>query len=117
MARYRTYRNGITGCRYRGYYIIRGEKGKFQIWNEDATVHLDNLFDYDECEWIIDKEKAEKEEIAMAKSLYAMEFFELNSLFVELMQKRKTVGLDEAGEVRYRWISKIRRRRVKDREF
>ena len=36
MAKYRTYKNGITGHRYKGYYIIKGEtKGKFAIWNED----------------------------------------------------------------------------------
>ena len=33
MAKYRTYKNGITGHRYKGYYIIKGEtKGKFAIW-------------------------------------------------------------------------------------
>ena len=38
MARYRTYKNGITGHRYNGYYIIKGEtKGTF------ATIILKSL--------------------------------------------------------------------------
>ena len=45
MAKYRTYKNGITGHRYKGYYIIKGEtKGKFAIWNEDKTVFKDNIY-------------------------------------------------------------------------
>ena len=37
MAKYRTYKNGITGHRYKGYYIIKGEtKGKFAIWNDKS---------------------------------------------------------------------------------
>ena len=71
MSLYRTYKNGITGRRYKGFYIIKGEKkGKFAIWREDKSVFKDEIYDYDECEWIIDKETADLETKVMMKMLY-----------------------------------------------
>ncbi len=119
MARYRTYKNGITGHRYNGFYIIRGEKkGTFAIWNEDKTVFKDNIYDYDECEWIIDKATVNQEEMEIIKRLYKKEIYELSGLFVELMQKREREGtLDAESQKLYRWVEKIRKRKAEDREF
>lgn len=119
MARYRTYKNGITGHRYNGFYIIRGEsKGKFSIWNEDKTVYRDSIFDYDECEWIIDKTTADQSEMEIIKNLYKKEIYELSGLFVDLMQKREREGtLDAESQKLYRWVEKIRKRKAEDREF
>ena len=87
MARYRTYKNGITGHRYKGYYIIKGsEKGKYAIWREDKSVFKDNVLDYDECEWIIDKETATPEVMNILEGLYKKEIVELSALFIELME-------------------------------
>ena len=111
MARYRTYKNGITGHRYKGYYIIKGtDKGMFSILNEDKTVFKDKIYDFDESEWIIDKETANPEE-------YEKEIYQLSSLFIELMQKKEKDGLDEKEEILYRWIEKVRRRKAEDRVF
>lgn len=118
MARYRTYKNGITGHRYRGYYIIRGEKkGLYQIWNEEKAVCQGNIWDYDECEWIIDKISASTDEMLMIKQLYGMEIYQINALFVELMQKKEREGLDQKGEVLYKLAEKIRKRKAEDRKF
>lgn len=118
MARYRTYKNGITGHRYRGYYIIRGEeKGLYQVWNEDKSVYQDNIRDYDECEWIIDKVAASDDELLMIKQLYGMEIYQLSALFVELMQKKEREGLDQKSKVLYKLVEKVRKRKVEDREL
>ena len=115
MARYRTYKNGITGHKYKGYYIIRGEsKGLFQIWNEDGTVHKKDLYDYDECEWVLDKETATAEERRLMEQLYDREIYQLSSLFVELIQKEK---LEKKDRELYKWIEKIRKRKIEDRRF
>ena len=118
MARYRTYKNGITGHRYKGYYIIKGTtKGMFSILNEDKTVFKDKIYDFDESEWIIDKETANPEELELIKQLYEKEIYQLSSLFIELMQKKEKDGLDEKEEILYRWIEKVRRRKAEDRVF
>ena len=103
MAKYRTYKNGITGHRYKGYYIIKGEtKGKFAIWNEDKTVFKDNIYDYEDCEWIIDKETVDHSDMVMIKMLYEKEIHELSAL--------KSQNL-------YNWVEKVRKRKAEDREF
>lgn len=118
MARYRTYKNGITGHRYKGYYIIKGEeKGKFSIWKDNGIVLKDNIYDYEECEWIIDKITANKEDIKIITSLYEKEIYQLSSLFVGLMQKKETEGLDPKNEALYKWVEKVRRRKAEDRSF
>ena len=118
MARYRTYKNGITGHRYRGYYIIKGEKkGLFQIWKNDKTVYQDHIYDYDECEWIIDKATVSDEEMSMIKQLYEMEIYQLSSLFIELMQKKEREGLDQKDLALYKWVKKVRKRKAEDRLF
>ncbi len=118
MARYRTYKNGITGHRYQGYYIIKGEqKGLFQIWKEDKTVFQDHIYDYDECEWIIDKVTASNEEMSIIKQLYEMEIYQLSSLFVELMQKKEREGLDMKNKELYKWVEKVRKRKAENRLF
>lgn len=118
MARYRTYKNGITGHRYKEYYIIRGEsKGKFSIWDDSKKVLWDDIYDYAECEWIIDKYKASAEEKKLMKMLYDKEIYELSALFVELIQKKNGQGLDKKTESLYKWVEKIRKRKAEDRLF
>ena len=107
MARYRTYKNGITGHRYRGYYIIKGEcKGMFQIWNEEKAVYKKDIYDYDECEWILDKEMSTPEERKQMEQLYCMEIYQLSSLLMELIQKEKKEKQDKEL---YKWVEKSER--------
>ena len=119
MARYRTYKNGIFGHHYKGFYIIRGKgKGQFEIWNEDKTVFQDCIYDYEECEWIIDKETADESTMLMLKQLYGMEIYKLSELFVELMQKKEIEGnLEPKYEKLYGLTEKVRWRKAGDRKF
>ena len=119
VARYRTYKNGITGHRYKGYYIIKGDnKGEFAIWTENKEVFQDKIIDYDECEWIIDKATADQETMTMIKMLYDKEIYELSALLMELIKKREKEGeLEPKSENLYKWVEKVRQRKVKEREF
>lgn len=118
MAKYRAYKNGITGHRYKGYYIIKGKsKGLFEIWNEDKTVFKDNIYDYDECEWIIDKATANDEELNIIKNLYKKEIFQLTELFWDLILKKDREGLDEKSAALYKLVEKVRKRKIEERLF
>ena len=89
----------------------------FSILKEDKTVFKDKIYDFDESEWIIDKETANQEELEIIKQLYDKEIYQLSSLFIELMQKKEKDGLDEKEEILYKWIEKVRRRKAEDRVF
>ncbi len=117
MARYRTYKNGIYGHRYKGLYIIKAEKGNFSVVDENSDIILESLHDYDDCEWAIDKELATEEELTIMQNLYSKEIFQLSSLFVELMQKREREGLDEKEKKLYAFVEKVRKRKADDRKF
>lgn len=78
----------------------------------------DSIYDYEECEWIIDKETADESSMLMLRMLYEMEIYKLSELFVELMQKRGTEGkLEPKYEELYDLTEKVRRRKAGDREF
>ena len=112
------YKNGIFGHRYKGYYIIKGEsKGKFAIWNEEKTVFRENILDYDDCEWIIDKETADLSTQVMIKMLYGKEIYELSEAFVKIMQKSWETPLTEEEKNLYKWVEKIRARKADERKF
>lgn len=118
MARYRTYKNGITGHRYKGYYIIKGEtKGTFAIWNKDKSVFKDNILDYEECEWIIDKATASPTLYKLLKKLYEKEIFLLTGIMLELIQKKDKPEYSAKDKELYDWVVKIRKRKVEDRLF
>lgn len=118
MARYRTYKNGITGHRYKGYYILKGqEKGQFSIVNENKELFRNHMYDYDDCEWEIDKQTCSQKELECIKKLYQKEIYQLSALFVDLMQQKEKNSLDLEQENLYKWVEKIRRRKVKNREF
>ena len=66
MAKYRQYKNGIFGHRHNGYYIIKGEKkGNFSIKDKDGNLVKENIYDYDDAEWIIDKMTVSEEELVL----------------------------------------------------
>ena len=110
--KYRTYKNGITGLRYKGYYIIKGEqKGKYAIWKEDKSVFMDNLRDHSDCEWEIDKATATAPELEQMKRLYDKQIYELSEAFVRLMQKKWDTPLTEDEEKLYKLVEKIRARK------
>ena len=107
MARYRTYKNGIYGHRYKDYYIIKGEKHHFSILDKNGNVYQEKVFDFDECEWIIDKATASENDLIMIQLLYQKEIYQLSALFVELMQKKQRDKFNPEEESLYKWVEKV----------
>lgn len=119
MGRYRTYKNGIYGSRHKGYYIVKidGEPKAFEIIDEERNKITDNLKDYNECEWYIDKITASEEELKEMKLLYAKEIFELSGEMMELYNKKSESGLNKKEKERLKMVEKIRWRKSEDRVF
>jgi len=118
MARYREYKNGIFGHRYNGLFVIRGEsKGEFKIVDKDNKDVLTGLLDFDECIWQIDKLTASEDDLAIIRSLYDKDLFQLSSLYMDLHQKNLSGSLDERSKALYKWTEKVRNRKDEDREF
>lgn len=118
MAKYRKYKNGITGARYKGFYIIKGsEKGGFSVVREDKSVFKDSLYDYNDCEWEIDKETASEQELEQMRRLYDKEIYELSEAFVKIMQKKWEGPLTQEEEKLYKLVEKIRARKADERKF
>ena len=80
----------------------------FSILNEDKTVFKDKIYDFDESEWIIDKETANPEELELIKQLYEKEIYQLSSLFIELMQKKEKFLSLNSHQLIYLHNSQIR---------
>ena len=123
MARFREYKNGIFGHKHNGYYILRsGGKGKlkdkekriFSIADASGNVIHENINEFSDAEWMIDKMTASEEELKIMKSLYEMEIYQLSSLFVELMEKEEK---DDQSKMLYKWVDKVRNRKADEKEF
>lgn len=113
MATYREYKNGIVGLRYRGYYIIKGDKkGDFQIWTEDKKIYKRNLYDLDECRWILLVDTASPEEYDIIKNLCTKEIYELSDMLVKLIEKKDREGLEKDEQNLYNLVVTVRARKV-----
>ena len=118
MARYRTYKNGITGYRYKGYYIIKGEKkGEFSILSGDGSPLRTGLYDFEDCQWEIDKTSAGREVLAWMEDLYAKKIYELTAILVSLEEKAAGGGLTSKEDTLMRITETIRSRKAKNRSF
>ena len=120
MARYRQYKNGIFGHRYKGYYIVKKESDgpkSFSILGEDKTVLEENLPNYDDAEWKIDKITASPEMLTIIQDLYNEEIYMLSKFFAELMKKDNSEGLTKDEKDFYEWVKKIRTRKAANRPY
>jgi hypothetical protein len=118
MARYRLYKNGIFGHRYKGYFIVKDEKQeKFSILSSDKTVLEDELDDYYDAEWEIDKITASPEMLKILQDLYGEEIYMLSKFFAEMMEKDNAEGLTKDEKDFYDWVKKIRARKAADKPY
>ena len=118
MARYRLYKNGIFGHRYKGYFIVKDEKQeKFSILSSDQTVLEDDLDDYYDAEWEIDKITASPEMLKILQDLYNEEIYMLSKFFAEMMEKDNTEGLTKDEKDFYEWVKKIRARKAANKPY
>lgn len=116
MARYRLYKNGIFGHRYKGYFIVKdGEK--FSILGKDKTILEDELNDYYDAEWEIDKITASPEMQKILQELYGEEIYVLSRFFEEMMKKDNDEGLTKNESDFYAWVKKIRARKAANKPY
>ena len=118
MARYRTYRNGITGCRYKGCYILKGDKkGEFSILAKDGSPLKAGVYDFEDCQWEIDKITATQEERAQMEGLYNKQFYELAIILADLGEKAAAGRLTPKEGVLLQIAETVRSRKAKERPF
>lgn len=120
MARYRLYKNGIFGHRYKGYYIVKDDSGvkkTFSILGSDRTVLADNISDYYDAEWEIDKITASPDMLKILQDLYGEEIYVLSKFFGEMMEKDNTEGLTQDEKEFYEWVKKIRARKASNKPY
>ncbi len=120
MARFRTYKNGITGHRYKGYYVIRRvieDKKSFAVVNENQEQLSEEYPSYWDCEWFIDKMTASSELQELLLSLYQEDIYTLSQFMMNLMHKDETEGINIDEKVFLEWVKKIRTRKADNKPF
>ncbi len=118
MARYRKYKNGITGCRYKGCYILRGDKkGSFSVLSKDGSPFMTGLYDFEDCRWAIDKAFADREERIWMEELYTKQIYELTAILAGLEQKTAAGGLAPGEDNLIRIAQTVLARKAKNRPF
>ena len=118
MGRYRTYKNGITGYRYKGYYIIKGDKkGEFSILSDDGFRLKTGLYDFEDCQWENDEMSAGREVLAWMEELYSKQIFELTAILARLEEKSYSGELTSGEAELMRIAETVRARKAKDRPF
>lgn len=120
MAKYRLYKNGIFGHRYKGYYIVKdetGEKKLFSILGADKTLLEDGIEDYSDAEWEIDKITSSPGMLKILQDLYNEEIYMLSKFFADLMDKDNTEGLSQDEKEFYDWVKKIRKRKSENKPY
>lgn len=118
MPKYRKYANGLYAHRYNKWYIIKGEtKGDYAIAGPDGTLFKEHLFDYDDCEWEIDKLTADEQDLRFINILSKHELYQLDEVVVELLQKKNRGELAPIDNILNKWAEKIRWRKAAGREL
>ena len=117
MARYRMYKNGIYGHRYKGMYIVKGER-EFSVLDGNGVVMEKAIPDYEDAEWCIDKRLASPMEIQVMRGLYGMEIYDLSLIMMRFIERKdKGEKLSESEESRYELVVKIRGRKADGKPF
>lgn len=117
MARFRTYKNGIVGHRYKGLYVIREKKeGKsvYRVINDERASIIPSQKSYWDCEWEIDKYMASEKELQLMRKLYEEEIYTLNQFFFQFLQKKEMTYNER---IMYDLVEKVRSRKAKGLPF
>ncbi len=121
MAKFRMYKNGLFGHRYKKYYITRNESENgdkiYAVLDSEKNVVRDGLLNYWDAEWEIDKETATPELLNTLKELYQEELYVLGDMLTQLMEKENSIGLDPDEKELYAWVKKIRSRKAENKAY
>lgn len=121
MGRFRTYKNGITGHRYKRLYIVRhfspDGKKTYGICDETGRMFSGTYQNFWDAEWEIDKFTASPELRALLKELYEENFVRIDAFFRELMEKKEKGEITPKEAEFLEWITKIRNRKAKGKPY
>ena len=114
MSRYRKYKNGIYGARYKKYYIVPdGEPKKkkvFSIQDADLAVVRTDIDSFADCVWTIDLLAADKNEMETIRKLYTLDLPDLSEMMMQL--RNKEGGLTKKEEYLLELVEKVRERKA-----
>ena len=120
MARFRTYKNGIFGHRYKEYYITRSIDSGIKNYSviDAAQTPISGPFkSYWDCEWDIDKRTASPELQSILKSLYDEDFSALSKMYALLLSKQSSNTISREESEFFEWVKKVRSRRADGKSF
>lgn len=123
MAKFRTYKNGIFGHKYKGYYILRNNANQsrkdklYWIVDEDGNIVYEKNPEYSECEWYLDKLTATKEEMDVYSTLYECDIPQLHRMCSAYSIKTEEKTITKEEKKLYKIILKIRDRKIADLPF
>lgn len=120
MARFRTYKNGIFGHRYKDLYIVRDIKdGKknYSVIDSSQNAISGPFSSYWDCEWDIDKRTASPELQSILKSLYDEDFASLSKMYALLLSKQSSGEISREESEFFEWVKKVRSRRADSKSF
>lgn len=119
MLRFRQYKNGIYGHRYRKLYIIKDSESKtYSISDTDGNVIMSGIEDVEDCKWEIDKAVATEDDLKMYQLLFSKQIYMLSSLIVELLDKKRQQGfLDDKDSKLFDMANTVRSRKADYKSF
>lgn len=119
MAKFYTYKNGITGLRYKEHYIVPAEAdGKLCRILDSAGEPVSDFRDtLQECQWFLDKLTADTEIRASLEKLYRKEIYEINGMYFEMLRIKNERRFTKEEKLKFQLIETVRSRRVDGKPF
>lgn len=118
MGKYRTYKNGIHGLRYNGYYIVpEGERRKktgFHVVDDNGKIIYEGQSCLDDCKWLIDIGKATEEEKRLIERLYKLDILKLQILLSQLIERKNQRPLNSKELMLEKWLDSVRGRKIRN---
>lgn len=115
--KYRTYKNGITGHRYKMYYITAEGRKNYSVLDPQGTAVNTALPSFEDAQWEIDKLTASPMELHVMKELYLEDINTLQGFLIKYSEKNSDGTLTPEDAIFTDLVTKIRTRKVENKEF
>lgn len=116
--KYRTYKNGITGHRYKRYYIANQGRKDYSVLDPSGEMVRSKLLSYEDAEWEIDKITATPVERQVMEKLYKEDINTLQGLLIKAIEKQNDpVANSPENTLFVNMVTKIRTRKTEGKEF
>ena len=115
--KYRTYKNGITGHRYKRYYITAQGRKNYSVLDPQGMTVLTALPAFEDAEWEIDKVTAAPAELHVMRELYQEDISTLQGFLIKASEKNSDGTLTMEDVLFAELVTKIRTRKVENKDF